>query len=342
MEHDTHNRKILVTGAGGFIGGFIVEEALRRGYDTWAAVRATTSREFLTDERIHFIELDFTDDDALHDTIAAHVAEHGAWDAVIHNLGATKCTNYLDFERINFGYMRSLIEVLQDVDAMPRVFLLMSSLSVMGKGDEKGYTPFKANDVPSPDTRYGMSKLKAETYLQMHASEVPFTIFRCTGVYGPHERDYYLMLKSIKRGVDFGVGFKKQMLTFVYVKDLARAVIDAAGQEPKRRAYFISENQGYTQQEFRKIASEVLGKRHVIPITCPIWLLKVVCKVATWWGTVRMKPSTLNSDKFNILRQRNWLCDTDDAKRDLGFEAQYDLRQGLTEAVEWYREAHWL
>ena len=48
-------KKILITGAGGFIGGFIVEEALRRGYETWAAVRKTTNREFLQDSRIHFI-----------------------------------------------------------------------------------------------------------------------------------------------------------------------------------------------------------------------------------------------------------------------------------------------
>ena len=40
-------KSILITGAGGFIGGFLVEEALKRGYDTWAAVRSTTSREFL-------------------------------------------------------------------------------------------------------------------------------------------------------------------------------------------------------------------------------------------------------------------------------------------------------
>ena len=58
-------KKILITGAGGFIGGFIVEEALRRGYETWAAVRKTTNREFLQDSRIHFIELDFTDGHAL-------------------------------------------------------------------------------------------------------------------------------------------------------------------------------------------------------------------------------------------------------------------------------------
>ena len=49
--------KILITGASGFIGGFLVKEALRRGYETWAGVRATSSRENLQDERIHFIEV---------------------------------------------------------------------------------------------------------------------------------------------------------------------------------------------------------------------------------------------------------------------------------------------
>ena len=48
-------KRILVTGAGGFIGGFIVAEALKRGFETWAAVRSTTSLEFLTDKRIHLI-----------------------------------------------------------------------------------------------------------------------------------------------------------------------------------------------------------------------------------------------------------------------------------------------
>ena len=52
--------KILITGASGFIGSFIVEEALRRGFETWAAVRKSSSRKFLQDERIRFIELDFS------------------------------------------------------------------------------------------------------------------------------------------------------------------------------------------------------------------------------------------------------------------------------------------
>lgn len=334
-------KKILITGAGGFIGGYLVEEALRRDYETWAAVRKSTSRKFLTDERIHFLELDFTDAEALHSTLKSHIEAHGKWDYVVHNLGLTKATNYLDFETVNYGCLKSIVDELKELDAVPGVFLMMSSLSVMGPGDEENYTAFKSDDVPVPNTRYGVSKLKGESYLAMQ-QDFPYTIFRCTGVYGPHERDYFLMMKSIKRGFDFSVGFKKQLLTFIYVKDLARGVMDALEAGPKRRAYFMSEPRSYTQQEFRKIVCEELGKKVVIPITCPLWVVKIVCHVAEFWGKVTGKASTLNPDKFRILKQRNWLCDTSDAERDLGFVARYDLRQGVHEAIEWYREAGWL
>ncbi len=335
-------KKILITGAGGFIGGHLVQEALSRGYETWAAVRSTTSREFLRDERIRFIELDFTDNDHLRDTLRAATIDGGRWDYVVHNLGATRAENYLEFERVNYGYMRDLVEALKDLDAVPDVFLLMSSLSVMGPGDEKTYEPFHSDDVPNPNTRYGMSKLKAETYLRHFAGDFPYTIFRCTGVYGPHERDYFLMMKSIKRGFDFSVGFRRQMLTFIYVCDLARGVMDALERGPLRRAYFMSEARGYSQKEFRQIVLKKLGRRRAIPVTCPLWVVKVVCALSEAWGKMKMKTMTLNRDKYKILKQRNWLCDTDDARRDFGFEARWDLERGVSDAIDWYRDAGWL
>ena len=334
-------KSILITGAGGFIGGFLVEEALKRGYDTWAAVRSTTSREFLQDERIHFIELDYSDQDRLEETLRDHMGEWGRWDYIVHNLGVTKSTNYLDFERVNYGYLRSLVDALQVTNMTPDVFLLMSSLSVMGPGDEKTYKPMLATDIPMPNTYYGVSKLKAETYLQS-VEDFPYTIFRCTGVYGPHEKDYYLMIKSISRGFDFSVGFEKQMLTFIYVKDLVTGVFDALEKGPLYKAYFISEDKAYTQQEFRQIVCEELGKKRVIPVTCPLWLVKVVCNVAEWIGKVTLKASALNRDKFKILKQRNWQCDTSEARRDFGFSPKYALREGIREAIAWYRSAGWL
>ena len=49
---------LLVTGASGFIGSFLVEHALEEGRAVWAAVRRTSSRRYLSDPRIRFIELD--------------------------------------------------------------------------------------------------------------------------------------------------------------------------------------------------------------------------------------------------------------------------------------------
>ena len=336
-------KRILVTGAGGFIGGFIVAEALKHGYETWAAVRHTTSREFLRDERIHFIELDFGHPGQVETALQAAIDEMGGkWHYVVHNLGATKAPNYQAFERVNYGYLKIMVDTLKRLKAEPETFLLMSSLSVMGAGDEKNYTPFKTSDDPVPNTQYGLSKAKAENYLTTFNPDFPYTIFRCTGVYGPHERDYYLMMKTIKHGFDFSVGFKKQMLTFIYVKDLAAAVIKALEAGPKRRAYFLSEDRAYSQQQFRRIVLRELHKKLVIPITCPLWLLRVVCFAGSLYTQLTGKGTPLNNDKYNILKQRNWMCDTSLTKRELGFTPQYDLERGLHETIAWYRQAGWL
>jgi nucleoside-diphosphate-sugar epimerase len=334
-------KKVLITGAGGFIGGFIVAEALRRGLDTWAAVRPSTKRDFLTDPRIHIIELDFTNSITLKQQIAKAVDEFGQWDYVIHNLGATKCTNFSDFNKINYSYLRTFVDVLRGINAVPEAFLLMSSLSAMGVGDEVSYSPLTTAMIPHPNTRYGVSKLKAETYLQT-LENFPYIIFRGTGVYGPHEKDYYLMMKCIKRGFDFSVGMKKQMLTFIYVKDLAAAMFDALDAGAKRKAYIISEPRAYTQKEFRAIVAKELGKKVVIPVCCPMWIVYLVSRIAEWFGVLTMKPSTLNRDKYKIMKQRNWNCDISDAQRDFNFNPRYSLEKGVHEAIEWYRQEGWL
>lgn len=333
-------KRVLVVGAGGFAGGFIVAEGLRRGYEVWAGVRESTSRRFLTDPAIKFLTLDFDEPETLAATLREALPQGEKWDWIVYNLGATKALHFMDFSRINHDYLKAFVDALQQTDMVPDKLLYMSSLSVMGPGDEKGYTPFTPTSVPRPNTRYGTSKLKAETTLEI--SGVPYIIFRCTGIYGPHERDYYLMFKSIASGVDFSVGYRRQMLTFIYVEDLSRAIYDALEKAPTGRKYLISEDRAYTQKEFRAIVARKLGKKHVLPVVAPIWILKCVCSVSGLIGRLKGKPMTLNPDKYRIMKQRNWQADISAAQADFGFDPSTSLEQGVSKAVDWYRQAGWL
>ncbi len=54
------------------------------------------------------------------------------------------------------------------------------------------------------------------------------------------------------------------------------------------------------------------------------------------------KSTTFNSDKYKIMKQRNWACDTTPLKTDLDFIPKYGLKEGVEKTVEWYRENQWL
>ncbi len=331
-------KRVLIIGAGGFIGGFIADESLKRGYDTWVVVRESTSKKYLQDERLKFIVVDYDSVDNLVDNFKEALSDNEKWNYIVYNLGATKVTDYRDFNRINYGYLKNVTEALREADKMPERFLYMSSLSALGPGDEKEYTPYTSSDIPSPNTRYGVSKIKAETLLEM-SSDIPWIIFRPTGVYGPHEQDYLMMIKCIDSHWDFGVGFRKQLLTFIYVEDLVNAIFDALEKAPLKKKYIISEDKAYTQKEFRKIVSKELGKNFVIPVRLPLWIVKITSFLAEKYGVAKLKPSTLNTDKYKIMKQRNWNVDVSDAKRDFGFAPKYSLQRGISETVKAYKQS---
>ena len=105
---------ILVTGASGFIGSFIVSEGLRLGYEVWAGMRGTSSRSYLQDERIRFAELDLSNPARLAGQLQGYKSRLGdrGWDYVVHAAGATKCLHPEDFFRTNTDGTRNLIDGL--------------------------------------------------------------------------------------------------------------------------------------------------------------------------------------------------------------------------------------
>lgn len=340
MGNNTDKKKVLVVGAGGFTGGFIVDEALRRGHEVWAGVRESTSRKYLSDSRIKFVVLDFDSPDTLAPTLRDALPDGEKWDWIVYNLGATKCVNFADFSKINYDYLRRFTTALQTAEMIPSRFLYMSSLSAMGPGDEKHPVPFTEDMVPMPNTRYGVSKLKAETWL--HTAGIPYIIFRATGIYGPRDHDYFLMFESIQKGFDFSVGYKSQSLSFIYVGDLACAIFDALQRARTGEVYNIAEGRAYTQKEFRRLAMKTMGRKFVVSVRMPLWGVKAVSFVAEKIGVARNRPSTLNRDKYKIMKQRNWSVSIAKAMREFGFSPATDLEEGIRRSIDWYRAEGWL
>ena len=192
-----------------------------------------------------------------------------------------------------------------------------------------------------PNTAYGFSKLKAELYIQSIPG-FPYVIYRPTGVYGPREMDYFLMAKSIRQHVDFSVGFRRQDLTFIYVKDLVKVIFTAIEKKVVRRAYFVSDGRRYTGADFRRLVAGELGKKYVLPLHVPLWVLKGISVVAESGAAFLGKASTLNRDKYRIMKQRNWICDVSPLQQELDFSPDYDLERGVRESVTWYRQNGWL
>lgn len=311
-------QRILITGASGFIGSFLCEEALNHGFETWAAMRTHSSRKWLQDTRLQFITLDLTDKSVLREQL-----KDTYFDIIIHAGGATKCLNQEDFDFHNFQCTKNFVEVLTELGCLPKQFVYLSSLSAI-----YGST-------------YGNSKLKSEAWLKEH--QLPLVIFRPTGVYGPREKDYFMMAKSIKKHIDFAVGMKEQILTFVYVKDLTGAIFAAIDRNITDGQIFnVTDGQEYESRTFSDLIQKELAVKHVIHIKAPLWLLKIVSCIAEDLSKITGKPATLNRDKYKIMAQRDWTCDITPLRQILNYEPQWQLERGVKETMEWYKNEGWI
>lgn len=337
--------RILVTGATGFIGSFIVEEALNKGMEVWAAVRKTSSLEYLRDSRIHRIELNLSSEDDLKNQLKDH-----PFDYVVHAAGVTKCIHQEDFYRINTEGTKNLVNAIRTLKMPLKRFVYLSSLSIFGPiKEQQPYQEITEADTPQPNTAYGKSKLLAEQFLDginesLKADEEPFpyVILRPTGVYGPREKDYFLMAKSIKGHSDFSVGYKQQDITFVYVQDVVQAVFLAIDYGKTGRKYFLSDGQVYQSSTFSNLIHQALGRPWWIRIKAPIWILRVVTFFGEHIGRMTGKITALNNDKYHILKQRNWRCDIQPAIDELGYHPEYPLELGVPLTIRWYKENKWL
>jgi nucleoside-diphosphate-sugar epimerase len=331
-------KRILITGASGFIGSSLVDAALQRGYQVIAGIRKSSNKQYLSDERIKFIELDFTDAKKLVQQLRDFTEENGKIDYVIHNAGITKAKKIQDYFTVNFQYTKNLADAFVNAGLGPEKFVYMSSLAAYGPGATQD--PIRCTDEPKPVTSYGKSKLESENYLRS-LKDFPYIIVRPTAVYGPRDKDIFILIRMLNRNFEPYIGFGKQILSFVHVKDLARAIFLALESPHKRKEYFVSDGSFYDSRMFNATAKKFLKKK-TLAVTIPTFVVKPIAytteTLAALFGTI----ATINRERLKEFEARNWSVDITPLQNETGYRAEYNLESGLKDTIEWYKAKGWL
>lgn len=325
--------RVLITGASGFVGYHLIEESLSKGLEVYAAVRPSSRVEHLRSLPVKFTQPDFNNLKSLRADLEAN-----QYDYIIHAAGVTKALHRKEYDLVNAEYTRNLGQAICETQLPLRKFVFISSLAAVGPAQHGQL--ITEHDPAKPVTPYGKSKLLAELYLSTLYA-LPIIILRPTAVYGPRDQDLFIVLKAISRGLEPYIGRQSQQLSFIYVKDLAAATLDALRSNVTRKAYNLSDGIQYDRYALADISKAIL-KKQTLRVHLPGTLVRLLALAQEAIGRLRGKMPALNLDKIPELTAANWACSIDHIKNDLGFAPRYTFESGLAETIQWYKDNQWL
>ncbi len=324
---------ILVTGGSGFVGSHVVERLVAAGARVRCLVRASSSLRYLPQTGIELARGDVAGGTGLDEALAGVAV-------VVHVAGVTKAFSEAAYYEGNLRGTENLLRACERRAEPLRRFVHLSSLAAIGPSPE--LAPLSEDAQPHPLTWYGHSKLAAEAAVRASALAGRAVILRPPVVYGPRDTDVFEVFQSVARGLMVGIGRGESYFSYIQVKDLTEAVCRAVTSEAAAgRTYFVANPKPVSWNAFAQTAASVMGRR-VRSISIPSQAAYLAGWCAECVSRLRGKPGIVSRQKVIEARCRFWTCDPGRARRELGFETALDLRQGIEDALAWYKDSKWL
>lgn len=313
---------ILVTGGAGFIGSHTVGQLLADGcrvvvVDDFSNGKPANLAPWATDPRLVIVTANIAD--GLFAPLAEVVQQHGPIERIIHLAAqievARSIQNPLDDIRTNYVGTVQVLEYARCRGVQKVVFA--SSAAVYGDGVALPVTEEAAVNPVSP---YGINKLGSEKYLYYYTRvhHIPTVALRFFNVYGPRQDPHspYSGVISIfaERALTgqpliiFGDG--EQSRDFVFVGDVARAVVDAC----------LSDAAAGTVLNIGTGTESTINQ-----------LARLVLALTGGTSSIRYEPARPG----DIVRS---VAAVAAAERQLGFRAQASLVEGLRQTLDWLRQ----
>ena len=300
---------IAVTGATGFVGQAVVDEACRRG----VPLRALARREQAACDGVEWVRGDLADRVALRTLVA------GA-EAVLHIAGVVNTPDPMGFHLGNVTGTEALVEAA--AAAGVKRFVFVSSLAAREAGLSK----------------YGQSKRHAEEVVQ--TSGLDWTIVRPPAIYGPRDREILELFKAARWGV---VPMPPAgRASIIHVGDLARLLLELVPSHvsTSRRIFEPDDGRegGWLHQRLARAIGRAVGKSVWTPA-----LPKRALSAAAWLdGRLRGGKAKLTPDRVGYMCHPDWVSRPDHAPPAELWRPQIPTRDGLIDTAVWYREHGWL
>ncbi|WP_298550063.1 NAD(P)-dependent oxidoreductase [uncultured Algibacter sp.] len=318
----TRPKKILITGATGFIGKYIVEQAIQQHFEVFIALRKTSNTQRINHLNYTEIYVDFNSEE----TINQALSDAPVFDTVIHNAGVTSCFFNEDYYRFNTEITKNLCAVLKTNQLLTGRFIYTSSLAALGPGSAVSLEDIVENMPENPITNYGKSKLLAEK--EVINSGLSYLIIRPTAVFGQGTNDYKDLVSIVKKRMAIYTASPKQLLSFVHADDISTAIFLANKHSKENQIYNLSDGNEYTLASVYEIVALALKKELKLKFRIPKGIVYSVAYINQFLEKNFKIKNALNSiEKAKEITSINWRCSASKIKQEIGFKAKHTLEE---------------
>jgi nucleoside-diphosphate-sugar epimerase len=323
--------KVFITGATGFIGSHLAEEALRRGWEVVTLVRNPQNLKWLKGLNVEIKKGDLFNIPILPEDIS-----------VVFNVsGSTKETKKGEFMETNCYGVRSLLQSISKSIPNLKSFIHVSSLAAVGPSPLN--EPAKEDRKPSPISKYGRSKYCGEIEALSFSDKMKIIIVRPPIIYGPRDRDLLPVYSMVKKGICFYLGGGERYFSLCYVKDLVKIICDLSLLNlPSGEILNISHPEILSWNRLMEILVDTIKPMRFLRLKIPVPLVYPVAFFSDTFNKISKKGFSFTFDKFREMKASHWICDTSKILSLIPDGFHYNFEKGIKETINWYKEIGWI
>jgi nucleoside-diphosphate-sugar epimerase len=320
-------KRVLVTGANGFVGRRVCTDLTQAGFEVIAAVRNVNMQTCKMQRMFQWVKVgdlssktEWCQAMSYKPEAVIHLA------AKVHELRGQ--SNLAAYQQVNVQGTACL--ALEAAKTGVKRFLFMSSMKTLGEGQ---LAPYTDQSLEAPDF-YAKTKLEAEHMIQAlgNRTGMEWVIFRPPLIYGPGVKaNFYRLMSAVDRGIPLPLGSLHNKRSFLFIGNLVDAIrIALTHSQAVNKNFILTDGEALSTSEWVQKIATALNRRPRLISVPSAWLFLA--------GQLMGK----SPDVHRLLG--NFIGDNRGIQERLGWLPPYTIDQGMKETAYWFcnqRNVHW-